>query len=66
VVKLQLRVRSGQAISIWVYTETGNATPVALVSFSAVLPSVLAAGLAGVGGWAAGGYLNRRRLGVRE
>ncbi len=39
---------SGLAMSIWVYQETGDATPLALVQFFGFLPSVIAAGAAGV------------------
>jgi MFS transporter, DHA3 family, macrolide efflux protein len=39
---------SGLAIGIWVFHETGNATPLALVSFFAVIPMVLASGLSGL------------------
>jgi MFS family permease len=39
---------SGLAMSIWVYQQTGDATPLALVQFFGFLPSVLAAGAAGV------------------
>ncbi|MCA9883865.1 MAG: MFS transporter [Anaerolineae bacterium] len=39
---------SGLAIGIWLYNETGNATPLALVAFFGMLPQVLAAGFAGV------------------
>lgn len=39
---------SGFAISIWVYQQTGDATPLALVSFFFIVPQVLAAGLSGV------------------
>ena len=39
---------SGFAISIWVFTQTGDATPLALVAFFFIVPQVLAAGLSGV------------------
>jgi MFS family permease len=39
---------SGLAIGIWVFNQTGNATPLALVSFFATIPMVLASGLSGV------------------
>ena len=39
---------SSLAIGIWVFNRTGNATPLTLVSFFAVIPKVLASGLAGV------------------
>lgn len=39
---------SGLAISIWVFTQTGNATPLALVSFFFIVPRVLVSGLSGV------------------
>jgi DHA3 family macrolide efflux protein-like MFS transporter len=39
---------SGLAISIWVYQQTGDATPLALVSFFFIVPQVLAAGFSGV------------------
>jgi MFS family permease len=39
---------SGFAISIWVFTQTGDATPLALVSFFFIVPQVLVAGLSGV------------------
>lgn len=39
---------SGLAIGIWLYNETGNATPLALVAFFGMLPQVLAASFAGV------------------
>lgn len=39
---------SGLAIGIWLFADTGNATPLLLVSFFAVLPQVVASGLAGV------------------
>ncbi|MEQ8674748.1 MAG: MFS transporter [Aggregatilineales bacterium] len=39
---------SGLAIGIWLFTETGNATPLLLVSFFAVVPQVVASSLAGV------------------
>lgn len=39
---------SSFAISIWVFQQTGNATPLALVSFFFIVPQVLAAGLSGV------------------
>lgn len=38
---------SGLAISIYIFQQTGNATPLALVAFFFVLPQVLTAGLAG-------------------
>lgn len=38
---------SGLAIGIWVFQQTGNATPFALVSFFSVIPLVLASGVAG-------------------
>jgi MFS family permease len=39
---------SGFAISIWVFQQTGDATPLALVGFFFIVPQVLAAGLSGV------------------
>ncbi len=39
---------SGLALAIWVFGETGNATPLALVSFFNALPLVLASSLSGV------------------
>ncbi len=39
---------SGLAIGIWVYGETGNATPLALVGFFAVVPQVVASSISGV------------------
>ena len=39
---------SGLAIGIWVYAQTGNATPLALVAFFAVVPQVVASGASGV------------------
>lgn len=39
---------SGLAVGIWVYEQTGNATPLALVAFFTILPMVLASGLSGV------------------
>ena len=39
---------SGLAIGIWVYTETGNASPLALVSFFIFLPRIIAASISGV------------------
>jgi len=39
---------SGLAIGIWIFNETGNATPLTLVSFFAVLPMVLASSISGV------------------
>lgn len=39
---------SGLALGIWIYAETGNATPLLLVSFFTVLPQVLASSLSGV------------------
>lgn len=39
---------SGLAVSIWVFAETGNATPLALVAFFGALPMVLASGISGV------------------
>jgi len=39
---------SGLAVGIRVYADTGNATPLALVSFFAMLPRMLLGGLAGV------------------
>lgn len=39
---------SGLAIGIWVYQETGNATPLALVAFFGILPQVLASSFSGV------------------
>lgn len=38
---------SGLAISIYIFQQTGNATPLTLVSFFFILPQVVAAGLAG-------------------
>lgn len=38
---------SGLAISIWVFNQTGDATPLALVSFFFIVPQVLAAGFSG-------------------
>jgi MFS family permease len=39
---------SALAIGIWVYAETGNATPLTLVAFFTALPMVLASSLSGV------------------
>jgi MFS transporter, DHA3 family, macrolide efflux protein len=39
---------SGLAIGIWVFNETGNATPLALVAFFATVPMVLASSISGV------------------
>lgn len=39
---------SSIAVGIWVYNETGNATPLAMVSFFAVVPQVIASGFSGV------------------
>lgn len=39
---------SGLAIGIWVFGDTGSATPLALVAFFTVLPMVLASGISGV------------------
>lgn len=39
---------SGLAIAIWVFTETGDATPLALVSFFQILPRVVGYTFAGV------------------
>lgn len=39
---------SGLAISIWVYNQTGSATPLALVSFFFIIPQVVAASFSGV------------------
>lgn len=39
---------SGLAISMWVFGETGNATPLTLVAFFQVLPTVLASTLSGL------------------
>ncbi|MDP0941693.1 MFS transporter, partial [Klebsiella quasipneumoniae] len=39
---------SSLAIGIHVFNDTGNATPLALVAFFALLPMVLMSGLAGV------------------
>ena len=39
---------SSLAIGIWLYNETGNATPLALVAFFGMLPMILAASFAGV------------------
>ena len=39
---------SGLAIGIWIFNDTGNATPLTLVSFFAVLPMVLASSFSGV------------------
>ena len=39
---------SSLAVGIWVYEQTGNATPLALVAFFSVLPMVLASSLSGV------------------
>jgi MFS transporter, DHA3 family, macrolide efflux protein len=38
---------SGLAISIWVFKQTGDATPLALVSFFFILPQIIASGFAG-------------------
>ncbi len=38
---------SGLAISIWIYNQTGDVTPLALVSFFFIVPQVLAAGVSG-------------------
>ena len=39
---------SSLAVGIWVFNETGNATPLALVSFFTVVPMVFASGVSGV------------------
>ncbi len=39
---------SGLAVGIWVFNQTGNATPLALVSFFTAIPMVLASGISGV------------------
>ena len=39
---------SGLALGIWLFNETGNATPLALVAFFGIVPSVLMQGFAGV------------------
>lgn len=39
---------SGLALGIWLFNETGNATPLALVAFFGVVPSVIMQGFAGV------------------
>lgn len=39
---------SGLAIGFWIFAETGQATPLALVAFFTVLPIVLASGVSGV------------------
>lgn len=39
---------SGLAIGIWLFNETGNATPLTMVAFFSVLPMVLTTGLSGV------------------
>ncbi|MCB9450066.1 MAG: MFS transporter [Anaerolineaceae bacterium] len=39
---------SGLAIGIYVFNQTGDATPLALVSFFAILPQVIASGVSGV------------------
>lgn len=39
---------SGLAIGIWVYTETGDATPLALVAFFTFLPKIIAGSVSGV------------------
>ena len=39
---------SGLAVGIWVYTQTGNATPLTLVAFFAAIPMVLATTFSGV------------------
>src|SRR5690606_17570380 len=38
---------SGLAISIWVFNQTGDVTPLTLVSFFFIVPQVLAAGFSG-------------------
>ncbi len=39
---------SGLAISMWVFAQTGNATPLTLVAFFQILPTVLASTLSGL------------------
>ena len=39
---------SGLALGIWLFNETGNATPLALVAFFGIVPNVLMQGFAGV------------------
>jgi len=39
---------SSLAIGIWVYRQTGNATPLALVAFFTLLPQILASSISGV------------------
>lgn len=39
---------SGLAVGIWIFADTGNATPLTLVAFFSVLPQVLASTLSGV------------------
>src|SRR5689334_14985763 len=41
------RYISGFAVSIWLFKQTGHATPLALVGFFFALPQILAGGLAG-------------------
>lgn len=36
------------ALGVWIFAETGNATPLALVSFFAFIPRIIAASIAGV------------------
>src|SRR5687768_9288843 len=38
---------SGLAISIWVFKQTGDATPLALVSFFFIVPQILVSGFSG-------------------
>ena len=39
---------SGLALGIWIYSTTGNATPLALVAFFSTIPTVLASSISGV------------------
>jgi MFS family permease len=39
---------SSLAMSIWIFNQTGNATPLALVSFFTILPTVVASSISGV------------------
>lgn len=39
---------SGLALGIWLFTETGNATPLALVAFFGLVPQIIMQGFAGV------------------
>ena len=39
---------SSLAVGVWIYSETGNATPLAMVSFFTAIPSVIAGTISGV------------------